>query len=44
MYEKDTVPTDVEDDEVDADQDAREGGTSMGHNAVVHDGGPVLSC
>lgn len=41
---KDTVPTDKEDDKVDGDQDARKDRPSVGHNAIVHDGGPVLSC
>lgn len=44
VYVKDTVSTDKEDDEVDGDQDARDNWPSMGHNAIVHDGGPFLSC
>lgn len=41
---KDTVATDKEYDKVDGDQDARKDWPSVGHNAIVHDGGPVLSC
>lgn len=41
---KDTVSTDKEDDKVDGDHDAGENRASIGHNAIVHDGGPALSC
>ena len=41
---KDTVSTDEEDDEVDADQDPRHDGTSIRHDAVIHDSVPVLTC
>jgi len=41
---KDTVSTDVEDDEIDADQNAWEGRASIGQDAVVHDGVPAFSC
>lgn len=41
---KDTVPTDEEDDEVDADQHAGEGRPTIRHDAVVHHRVPVLSC
>lgn len=41
---QDTVPTDEEDDEVDADQHAREGRPAIRHDAIVHHRVPVLSC
>ncbi len=41
---KDTVSTNKEDDKVDSDQDAGNDWPSIGHNAIVHDGGPVLPC
>lgn len=41
---KDTVSTDKQDDEVDRNQDARDDRPAVGHNAVVHDVGPLLSC
>lgn len=44
VHVKDTVSTDKEDDKVDSDQDARKDGPSIGHNAIIHDGGPVLPC
>lgn len=44
MNMKDTVSTDKEDNEVDGDKDAREHRPSIGHNAIVHDVGPLLSC
>ena len=44
VYLKDTVSTDKEDNKVDGDQDAGNLRPSISHNAIVHDGGPVLSC
>lgn len=41
---KDTVATDEEHNEIDGDQDARDDRASICHNAIVHDGGPILSC
>ena len=41
---KDTVSTDEEDDEVDANQDPRHDGTPICHDAVIHDSVPVLTC
>lgn len=41
---KDTVSTHKEDDKEDGDQDARKFRPSIGHNAIVHNGGPVFSC
>lgn len=41
---KDTISTDKEDDEIDGDQDARDDRPSIGHNAIIHDVGPFLSC
>lgn len=41
---KDTVSTDEEDNEVDGDKDARDDRPPMGHNAIIHDAGPLLSC
>lgn len=43
-YEKDTVSTDKENNEVDGDQDAGNDRPSIGHDSIVHDGCPVLSC
>ena len=43
MSPGDTVSDDKENDEVDADHDAREGRPSVGQDAVIHDGVPVLS-
>ena len=40
---QDTVSADEEDDEVDADQHAREGRATVRHDAVVHHQVPVLS-
>lgn len=40
---KDTVSTDKEDDEVDGNQDAGKDRPSVGHDAVIHDGGPLLT-
>ena len=44
QLEKDTVSADEEDDEVDADHDAREGRPSVGNDAVIHDRVPIFSC
>lgn len=44
MKVKDTVSTNKEDNEVDGDKDAREDRPSIGHNPIVHDVGPLLSC
>lgn len=41
---QDTIAADKEDDEVDADEDAGHGGSSVSHDAIVHDGIPVLTC
>lgn len=41
---KDTVSTDKKDDEVNRNQDARDDRPTVGHNAIVHDVGPLLSC
>lgn len=41
---KDTVSTDEEDDEVDGNQDAWNLGPSIGHDSVIHDVCPLLSC
>lgn len=41
---KDTVSTDKKNNEVDGDQDSRKVWASVGHDAVIHDGGPVLTC
>lgn len=41
---QDTVSADEEDDEVDADQHAREGRSTVRHDAVVHHRVPVFSC
>lgn len=41
---KDTVSTDKEDDEVDGNQDAWKHGPSIGHNSIIHDVCPLLSC
>lgn len=41
---KDTVSTNKEDNEVDGDKDARDDRPSMGHDAIVHDVGPLLPC
>lgn len=44
VYVKDTVPTDKEDDKVDGNQNARKDRPSIGHNAIIHDVGPLLPC
>jgi len=41
---KDTVSTDEKEDKIDGNQDAWDDGPPIGHNAIVHDGGPVLPC
>lgn len=41
---KDTVATDKEDDKINAHHHVGEDGPSVSHNAIVHDGIPVLSC
>lgn len=41
---KDTVATDKEDDEVDGNQDAWKHGPSIGHDSIIHDVCPLLSC
>lgn len=41
---KDTVPTDEEDDEVDADDHPRRGRAPVRHDAVVHHSIPVFTC
>lgn len=43
FFKKDTVSTDEEDDEVEADQDARHGRPPMSQYAVIHDSIPVLT-
>lgn len=37
LQAEDTVPTNKEDDEVDADQHARKGWPPKGHDPIVHD-------
>lgn len=41
---KDTVAADEEDDEVDADQHSWEKGATIGHDTIVHDHVPILTC
>lgn len=41
---QDTVSADEEDDKVDADQHAREGWSTICHDAIIHHRVPVLSC
>lgn len=41
---KDTVTTNEEDDEVDADDHPRRRRAAIGHNAIIHHGVPVLPC
>lgn len=41
---KDTVSTDKEDDEVDGNQDAWKHRPSIGHDPIIHDVSPLLSC
>lgn len=41
---KDTISTDEQDNEVNADQDSRHGGTPVSHDAIVHDVVPVFTC
>lgn len=40
---KDTVSTDKEDNEVDADENTRHARSSVSHDAIVHDSVPVLT-
>ncbi len=42
--QQDTVSADEEDDEVDADQHAGEGRSTVRHDTIIHHGVPVLSC
>lgn len=41
---KDTVPTHEEDDEVDADKNARHGRAAMSHDTIIHHSIPVFTC
>lgn len=41
---KDTVSTDIKDDEVNADEDPGERWTPMSHYTIIHDSIPILSC
>lgn len=41
---EDTISTDEQDNEVNADQDSRHGGTPVSHDAIVHDVVPVFTC
>lgn len=44
LFSKDTISTDKKDNKVDGHQDSRKVWPSIGHDAVIHDGGPVLPC
>lgn len=39
---KDTVSTDIQDDEINADENSWESWSTMSHNTIVHDGIPLL--
>lgn len=41
---EDTISTDEQDNEVNADQDSRHGGTPVSHYTIVHDVVPAFTC
>lgn len=41
-FQKDTVSTDIKDDEIDADENSWESWSSMSHDSIVHDGIPFF--